>query len=88
MILYGSETSNSFAYTFAGLLGLFMGVSILSLIEILYYITLRLACNLNYRRNKRIKARRASSMVDADIPNIKILYPAKSPEKSDEWKNE
>lgn len=59
-----------------GLLGLFMGVSILSLIEILYYITLRLACNLNYRRKKRNKIRRAS-IIDGKsepLPGIKIDY--------------
>lgn len=58
-----------------------MGVSILSLIEILYYITLRLACHLNYRRNAKIKSRRNSSVpyqVDA-IPGIKIEKPISNP---------
>jgi acid-sensing ion channel, other len=55
-----------------GLLGLFMGVSILSLIEILYYITLRLACHLNYRRYKKSKARRNSSLNVDIVPNIMI----------------
>lgn len=51
-----------------------MGVSILSLIEIVYYITLRLACNLNYRKNKKIKARQ-TSVYDVDhVPGIKIDY--------------
>ena len=33
-----------------GLLGLFMGVSILSVIELIYYFTLRLVCNLGCRK--------------------------------------
>lgn len=56
-----------------------MGVSILSLIEILYYITLRLACNINLRKNRKIKARRLSSAAEADhIPGIKIDYTTKN----------
>lgn len=52
-----------------------MGVSILSLIEILYYVTLRLACNLNYRKNKKIKARK-NSAIDVDhVPGIKVDIP-------------
>lgn len=47
-----------------------MGVSILSLIEILYYVTLRLACNLNYQRNKKNKARKNS--VADQVPGIKV----------------
>jgi hypothetical protein len=61
-----------------GLLGLFMGVSILSLIEVIYYLTIRLACNLNLRRLYRNKLRRLSSNpIDKDhIPGIKISdYP-------------
>lgn len=48
-----------------------MGVSILSLIEILYYISLRLACNLNYRRNKKIKKQNSLIPFD-DVNGIKI----------------
>lgn len=33
-----------------GLLGLFMGVSILSLFEIFYYFTIRLLCNLRIKK--------------------------------------
>lgn len=33
-----------------GLLGLFMGVSVLSIIEFIYYFTLRLGCTLRNRR--------------------------------------
>lgn len=42
-----------------------MGVSILSIIEVLYYVTLRLACNLSYRGDKSNKPRRNdAAMVD------------------------
>lgn len=41
-----------------GLLSLFMGFSVLSIIEALYFCTLRLSCNLQRRR--RIKKRRAA----------------------------
>lgn len=61
-----------------------MGVSILSLIEILYYITLRLACNLKYRRNKKIKARQNSLYHGDQVPGIKIGYN----ENEDESKND
>lgn len=33
-----------------------MGVSILSLVELLYYMTVRLACKLNTRNGKLIEA--------------------------------
>jgi hypothetical protein len=49
-----------------------MGVSILSMIEIIYYITLRLACNLNYRRNKKIKARKNSAIDAEQVSGTKI----------------
>jgi amiloride-sensitive sodium channel len=55
--LYGGT---DFMANVGGLLGLFMGVSILSLIEIIYYLTIRLACNLNLRRLYRNKLRRLS----------------------------
>lgn len=38
-----------------------MGVSILSLVEIFYYLTLRLACQLNYQqRHRKIRAKEMS----------------------------
>jgi acid-sensing ion channel, other len=37
------------------LAGLFMGVSTISLIEVFYYITLRLICNISYRRHQHTK---------------------------------
>lgn len=39
-----------------------MGVSILSLVEIVYYVTLRLACNLNLSRNRKVKQERKNSL--------------------------
>lgn len=66
--LYGQ---NDFLANVGGLLGLFMGFSILSLIEIIYYVTIRLACNLNLTRIYRHKVRRLSS-TPSDIPEIKI----------------
>jgi amiloride-sensitive sodium channel len=59
--LYGST---DFIANVGGLLGLFMGVSILSFIEIIYYLTIRLACNLNLRRLGRKKQNRVSSNKD------------------------
>lgn len=61
-----------------------MGVSILSLIEILYYVTLRLACNINLKRNKKIKARKLSSIDVDHVPGVKIDYsPRNEVEKQD-----
>lgn len=58
--------NRSEAYTIAdtiascgGLLGLFMGVSVLSVIELLYYFTLRLCCKM--RQHNAIGERTASS---------------------------
>ncbi|CRK87601.1 CLUMA_CG001397, isoform A [Clunio marinus] len=64
--LYGLS---EFMANCGGLLGLFMGVSILSLMEIVYYITLRLSCNLNNRRQKRIRERKQKmSMLSVEPP--------------------
>lgn len=38
-----------------GLLGLFMGVSALSVVEIFYYLTLRTGCTMNKRRDRKQK---------------------------------
>ena len=46
-----------------GLMGLFMGVSFLSVIELIYYFTLRLACNLGCRR-KHPKTSPSTIVVD------------------------
>lgn len=37
-----------------GLLGLFLGISMLSLFEIVYYLTLRLVCNLSRKRRVQV----------------------------------
>jgi hypothetical protein len=61
-----------------------MGVSILSLIELLYYVSLRLACNLNYRRNKKIKEeRRNSALAEDELPSIKINFSKPNSDKKD-----
>lgn len=56
--------------------GLFMGVSILSLVEIFYYLTLRLACNLNHQRHRKVSARKMnlSHLYETDnVPELKIV---------------
>jgi uncharacterized protein YrrD len=67
-----------------------MGVSILSLVEIFYYLTLRLACNVNYqRRHRKIRAREISSIIDDEAVNkissqgLRISKPNFDMEKSD-----
>lgn len=52
MTLHRSEsyTSTNFIADCGGLLGLFLGVSLLSIIEIIYHFTLRLGCSLHLRR--------------------------------------
>lgn len=47
--LYGQT---DFLANCGGLLGLFMGVSILSIVELLYFCTIRLMCNLGMRKKK------------------------------------
>lgn len=50
------NTENQIVINFQLSPGLFMGVSIISLIEILYYITLSLACNFKTGRNNKINS--------------------------------
>lgn len=57
---FASRRSELYGYTdffgsCGGLLGLFMGFSLLSIVEMIYYCTLRLACNLRQRRIKKKK---------------------------------
>lgn len=66
-----------------GLLGLFMGVSVLSIVEVIYYFTLRLGCTLRIRRSRRRKSERAKKNAGAVVapaekmvPNIMIVTPA------------
>jgi hypothetical protein len=78
--LYGGT---DFMANVGGLLGLFMGVSILSLIEIFYYLTIRLACNLNLRRLYRNKLRRLSSIPSNKDPIPGIIINNYSLSKND-----
>lgn len=43
-------TTSDFVASCGGLLGLFMGISMLSFVEFIYYFTLRLFCTVNQRR--------------------------------------
>lgn len=51
-----SETSTlpDFISSCGGLLGLFLGVSVLSLIELVYFFTLRLGCKMRQRQQTQI----------------------------------
>lgn len=53
--LYGQT---DFLANCGGLLGLFMGVSILSIVEIIYYLTIRLCCNLTMRKKRKATLRK------------------------------
>ena len=70
--LYGQT---EFFANCGGLLGLFMGFSFLSLIEIIYYLTIRLACNINLRRQDKRKIRRVATIKRLNlIPDVKINF--------------
>lgn len=72
--LYGQT---DFLANCGGLLGLFLGVSVLSIIEVIYYFTLRLACSLRLRRNRQRKSMRLQKNqvgpLDQSIPNIMVM---------------
>ncbi|XP_055911783.1 pickpocket protein 28 [Eupeodes corollae] len=53
--LYGTT---DFLANCGGLLGLFMGVSTLSIVELVYFCTVRLCINLRMRRKKRLEMKR------------------------------
>lgn len=57
--LYGRT---DFVANCGGLLGLFMGVSLLSIVEIIYHITLRLCCSLRKRTRKETAHRNQITM--------------------------
>lgn len=60
-----------------------MGVSILSLVEIFYYLTLRLACNLNQRHSK-VCARKMNGIYETDnVPELKVVRLQDEPAKCD-----
>lgn len=44
-----TNTMSEFISSCGGLLGLFMGVSVLSIVELIYFLTLRLCCKLRKR---------------------------------------
>lgn len=69
--LYGST---DFLAAIGGLLGLFMGVSVLSIVEIIYFCTLRLCCNLRSRKGRKNKNRIAAAEANI-IPGILIDKP-------------
>ncbi|XP_026321153.1 pickpocket protein 28 isoform X2 [Hyposmocoma kahamanoa] len=66
--LYGQT---DFLANCGGLLGLFMGFSILSVIEILYFLTLRLLCMFYRRRVAKNKASTVSPKEDQDCSSPK-----------------
>lgn len=66
--LYGTT---DFIANIGGILGLFMGVSVLSLLELIYYCTVRLTTNIRTRR-KAFKDRS-----NADAFKMFNLYPRK-----------
>lgn len=59
--LYGTT---DFLANCGGLIGLFMGMSILSIVEMLYYCTLRLACKL--KAHSKINPLMASETISLD----------------------
>ncbi|XP_031637927.1 pickpocket protein 28-like [Contarinia nasturtii] len=73
-----SEASNytDFLSYCGGLLGLFMGVSILSIFEIIYYFTLRLGCMLHILKSRKLNENDEVVPVESNIPNIKVVTPA------------
>lgn len=58
-----------------GLLGLFMGFSLLSIVEILYYCTLRLFCNLRTRKNRKRRQRWSlyQKPQNTTVPSITVM---------------
>lgn len=72
--LYGQT---DFLANCGGLLGLFMGVSVLSIIEVIYYFTLRLGCSLRLRKHRKRKSMRMQKHLvgplDQCIPNITVV---------------
>lgn len=69
--LYGQT---DFLANCGGLLGLFMGVSLLSIVEVIYYCTLRLWCNLRARKNRKSLRLKQLSKVKP-TPSIIIAKP-------------
>lgn len=57
-----------------GLLGLFMGVSVLSLIEAIYYFTLHLFCTYHLERQRQLEE--SASAAEKNYPDILIATPS------------
>lgn len=71
-----------------GIMGLFMGVSLLSIVEIVYFSTLRLGCNL--RKRHLLKKQRLKLLQDLDMspeaeqpPSVKMSFIDASRNKSE-----
>lgn len=79
--LYGQT---DFLANCGGLLGLFMGVSLLSIVEVIYYCTLRLGCTLRMRHLRKRQNRIAPAADLEPTPGIIIdsVDENKSEEKS------
>ncbi|XP_037044105.1 pickpocket protein 28-like [Bradysia coprophila] len=58
-----------------GLLGLFMGISVISIAEVIYFFTLRLGCSLRMYRSRRTDA---IAPVKPNIPSISIIEPPRN----------
>lgn len=54
-----------------GLMGLLMGASFLSVVELIYFFSLRLCCNLRTRMNRK----RKNKISDSTVPGIIIEKP-------------
>lgn len=61
--------TTDFIANVGGIMGLFMGVSLLSIVEMVYFSTLRLGCNL--RRRRRIKKQREK--IQRELDSLKIV---------------
>lgn len=71
--LYGQT---DFLANCGGLLGLFMGVSVLSIVEVIYYCTLRLGCTLRIRNQRKRKQRNLVAPAEqTNLPGIMIEKP-------------
>lgn len=82
--LYGQT---DFLANCGGLLGLFMGVSVLSIVECIYYFTLRLGCSLRIRRHRKRKSMRLQknsvAPADRNIPGIMVVKPEETKDTKD-----
>lgn len=77
--LYGPT---DFLANCGGLLGLFMGVSLLSFIELAYFCSVRLCCNLRMRRNHDKKqSKKVNPMMLQVPPGIMVEKPIEAKEK-------